>query len=240
MVRHGTDRCAVTVGLALLAAVGTVEDIPLIQTIGLLSNRFGPLAAAALERLPGGAAAILWLADRVSGWGRVFVVEALCRLDDPSAHPWLLRRACDGEFLNGYFAGRVAVATRLHDAGDEFDDPEVVDHTGRLLLTMSYCEGMGTSLSTYKHSATVLAVHARQAALLPPTLERVFVLAMLAQHLTCEPLPRAVCTPAQQQELLATYRSTLDLGSWKRAAQVGLDANDQRMLTLVKFLGLRR
>jgi hypothetical protein len=37
LVRHGTDTCVVTVGLALLAAVGTVEDIPRIQTIGLLS-----------------------------------------------------------------------------------------------------------------------------------------------------------------------------------------------------------
>ncbi|MBZ4320376.1 hypothetical protein [Streptomyces huiliensis] len=40
MVRHGTDRCAVTVGLALLAAVGTADDIPMIQTIGLLSDHF--------------------------------------------------------------------------------------------------------------------------------------------------------------------------------------------------------
>ncbi|MEU2181257.1 hypothetical protein [Streptomyces thermolilacinus] len=34
LVRHGTDRCAVTMGLALVAAAGTRDDIPLIQTIG--------------------------------------------------------------------------------------------------------------------------------------------------------------------------------------------------------------
>lgn len=45
LVRHGTDRSAVTVGLALLAAVGTADDFPLIRTIGLLSHHFGPLAA---------------------------------------------------------------------------------------------------------------------------------------------------------------------------------------------------
>ncbi|MEV0986247.1 hypothetical protein [Streptomyces sp. NPDC049949] len=54
LVRHGTDRCSVTVGLALVAAAGETEDIPLIRTIGSLSNRFGPLAVHALERPAGG------------------------------------------------------------------------------------------------------------------------------------------------------------------------------------------
>ncbi|MET9377371.1 hypothetical protein ABZX98_25070 [Streptomyces sp. NPDC002992] len=54
LVRHGTDLAPVAVGLALLAEVGTVTDIPKIQTIGLLSNAFGALAVRALDRLPGG------------------------------------------------------------------------------------------------------------------------------------------------------------------------------------------
>ena len=79
LVRHGTDRCSVTVGLALLATDWAEEDIPLIHTIGLLSNRFGPLATEALRRRHGGTEALLWLAQRVAGWGRVYVVEELCR-----------------------------------------------------------------------------------------------------------------------------------------------------------------
>lgn len=59
LVRHAADRCSVTVGIALIAAVGAVDDIPLIQIIGLLSNRFGPLAAHALEKQPGGTEALL-------------------------------------------------------------------------------------------------------------------------------------------------------------------------------------
>lgn len=53
-------------GLALLAEVATVDDIPAIQTIGLFSNDFGPLAVQALERLPGSAEALIWLAERVT------------------------------------------------------------------------------------------------------------------------------------------------------------------------------
>jgi hypothetical protein len=83
LVRNGADRCAVTVGLAILGAVGNdAEDTPLVQTIGLLSNRFGPLAARALKQVDASAQALLWLAERVEGWGRVYVIEALCSLRD--------------------------------------------------------------------------------------------------------------------------------------------------------------
>ncbi|MER5792372.1 hypothetical protein [Streptomyces sp. NPDC001980] len=185
LVRHGTDRCSVTVGLALVAAVGTADDIPLIQTIGLLSNRFGPLAAHALEIQPGGVAALLWLAERVTGWGHVYVVEALCRLDDPTARPWLLRRACDGDILNGYFAGQVATVARLHEALVDLDsDSDMVDHIGRLLHLMSDCGGMGLTLAHYPHAGVVLEAHARHVGSLGPTIERYFTVAVLTQHLT--------------------------------------------------------
>ncbi|WP_159447752.1 hypothetical protein [Streptoalloteichus hindustanus] len=44
---------------------------------------------------------------------------------------WLLRRSCDGDYLNRYFAGRGATAAHLHEAiTGEDQDPELVDHTG--------------------------------------------------------------------------------------------------------------
>ncbi|MEV5019154.1 hypothetical protein ACIGW1_08265 [Streptomyces sp. NPDC053780] len=230
LVRYGTDRCAVTVGLALLAAVGTADDIPLIQTIGLLSNSFGPLAAHAFERQAGGVEALLWLAERVTGWGRVYVVEALCRLDDPTARPWLLRRACDGDFLNGYFAGNVATVAKLHEALEDLDrDSEMVDHVGRLLHQMSDCGGMGLTLAHYPHSASVLEAHARHVGLLGPTIERYFTIAVLAQHLTTEPPEAAGCTAAQQEALRATYLEVLDREEWTQAARAGLATDDNRM-----------
>ncbi|WP_406413524.1 hypothetical protein [Streptomyces sp. NBC_01614] len=230
LVRYGTDRCAVTVGLALLAAVGTVDDIPLIQTIGLLSDRFGPLAAHAFERQTEGVEALLWLAERVTGWGRVYVVEALCRLDDPAARPWLLRRACDGDFLNGYFAGKVATVTQLHEALADFDpDSEMVDHVGRLLHQMSDCGGMGLTLAHYPHAAVVLEAHARHVGLLAPTIERYFTIAVLTQHLTTEPSEAAGCTAAQQQALRAAYLELLDREEWTQAARAGLAEDDNRM-----------
>ncbi|WP_243744988.1 hypothetical protein [Streptomyces hainanensis] len=230
LVRHATDRCAATVGLALLAAVGTTDDIPLIQTIGLLSHRFGPLAAHALERLPGRLESLLWLADRVTGWGRVYVVEALCRLDDPGARPWLLRKAVDGDFLNGYFAGKVATVARLHEALSEFErDSELLDHTGRLLHVMTYCGGMGTTLRRYPHAAVVLEAHARHVGRLAPTIERFFIVAVLARHLTTEPPENHGSTEAQRDAVLAAYFSLLDREDWCGLARAGLAAEDNRL-----------
>ncbi|MER5460617.1 hypothetical protein ABT010_07970 [Streptomyces sp. NPDC002668] len=223
-------------GLALLAAVGTADDIPLIQTIGLLSNRFGPLAAHAFERQTGGVEALLWLAERVTGWGRVYVVEALCRLDDPAARPWLLRRACDGDFLNGYFAGNVATVTKLHEALADLDtDSEMVDHVGRLLHEMSDCGGMGLTLAHYPHSATVLEAHSRHVGSLGPTIERYFTVALLTQHLTTKSPEAAGCTAAQQEALRATYLEVLDLEEWTQAARAGLAADDNRMRWLADY-----
>ncbi|MYY81044.1 hypothetical protein GT044_07160 [Streptomyces sp. SID335] len=230
LVRHGTDRCAVTVGLALLAAVGTADDFPLIKTIALLSDRFGPLAAHAFERQPGGVESLLWLAERVSGWGRVYVVEALCRIDDPAARPWLLRRACDGDFLNGYFAGRVATVTKLHEALACLDtDSEMVDHVGRLLHQMSDCAGMGLTLAHYPYAAVVLEAHARAVGLLSPTIERYFTISVLTQFLMTESPDTVGCTTAQQGALRSAYLEILDRTEWTRTAREGLAADDDRM-----------
>ncbi|TCO59356.1 hypothetical protein [Actinocrispum wychmicini] len=145
LVRHGPDRCSATVELTLLATDRAEQDIPLIQTIGLLSNTFGPLAATALERRYGGEQALLWLAQRVAGWGWVSVIEEVCRYR-PAPRRWLLRHACDGD-IDGYYAGQVATACHLHDAvlSTEIDD-DLVDHTGRLLAFMADSFGMGTTL----------------------------------------------------------------------------------------------
>ncbi|WP_095850730.1 hypothetical protein [Streptomyces sp. Ag82_O1-15] len=240
LVRYGTDRCSVTVGLALLAAVGTADDIPLIQTIGLLSDHFGPLAAHAFERQTGGVEALLWLAERVTGWGRVYVVEALCRLDDPAARPWLLHKACDGDSLNGYFAGHVATVTKLHEALADLDtDSEMVDHVGRLLHLMSDCGGMGLTLARYPHSGAVLEAHARQVGLLGATVERYFTIAVLAQHLTTESPEAAGCTAAQQEALRETYLDVLDREEWTQVARAGFVADDNWMRWLADHRALQ-
>lgn len=220
LVRHSTDRNAATVGLALLSADWAEDDIPLIQTIGLLSNRFGPLAAEALQRRRGGAEALLWLAERVAGWGRVYVVEALCRRGAASSRAWLLRHACDGDYLNGYFAGQVATAAHLHEAIMSADaDDDLIDHTARLLRTMADCGGMGLTLEHYPPSPVVLAAHAAHLAQQKPTANRYVDAAMIADHLTAKPAHRCGCTAEQRDRIVQQYLAVLDRPAWRDAVR---------------------
>jgi hypothetical protein len=223
LMRHSTDRNAATVGLALLAADWTEDDIPLIQTMGLLSNHFGALAAEALQRRRGGAQALLWLAERVAGWGRVYVVEALCRQGAAGSRAWLLRHACDGDYLNGYFAGKVATAAHLHEAITQPDaDDELVDHTGRLLRTMADCNGMGMTLERYPPAPVVLAAHAAHLARQPPTANRYVDAAIITDHLAAKPANRCGCTAEQRDRIVQQYLAVLEQPNWRDAVRSGL------------------
>lgn len=235
LMRNGTDRCAVTIGLAILGAVAIdPQDIPLIQTIGLLSNRFGPLAARALKQVDGGAQALIWLAERVEGWGRVYVVEALCDLRDPTTFPWLLRKAVDGDILNGYYAGKVAITGRLHEAVDELgSDPELVDATSRLLCVMSECEGMGATLAPYPHAGRVLGAHSLALAQMDPTPMRIQAAAVVAQYLGRKN-PDAVATSAAWNAARAKYIETLSGETWSDAARSALQGEDRLVVWIAK------
>jgi hypothetical protein len=222
LVRHSTDRCSATVGLALLAADWQPEDIPLIHTIGLLSDHFAPLAAVALQRRDGGEQALLWLAQRVAGWGRVYVIDALCR---PGAYDesrgWLLRNACDGDYLNGYFAGKVATAAHLHDAIVATDvDDDLVDHTGRLLRVMAGCCGMGMTLGHYPPAPLVLAAHVAHLGRQAPTVPRYLDAAAIADQLAEQTPEECGCTVEQRDRLVQQYLAVLDRQDWRAVAPV--------------------
>lgn len=226
LVRHSTDRCSATVGLALLATDWAEEDIPLIQTIGLLSNEFGALAADALRRRRGGEQALLWLAQRVAGWGRVYVIEALCQHPALESRRWLLRHACDGDFLNGYFAGQVATAAHLHEAiaGTEVDD-DLIDQTGRLMRLMADCDGMGMTLEHYPPAPVVLAAHAAQLGRQTPTAGRYVDAAIIVDHLTDKAPERGGCTADQRDRIVQQYLAVLDRQDWCDTVRGNLDAD---------------
>ncbi|MFD9504413.1 hypothetical protein [Streptomyces sp. NPDC060035] len=162
----------------------------------------------------------------------------------PVVRPWLLRRAADGDFLNGYFAGQVAQVAELHEAVAAFgDDAELVDHTTRLLHAMTYCEGMGTPLRRYPHAVVVLEAHVRSLGNLGPTVERYFAAAMIAQYLTTE-TPVGSGDPglrARWEQGRTAYLALLDKEDWCDSAREALAAEDGRFALLAESVapGLR-
>ncbi|MFD5175648.1 hypothetical protein ACFWM1_07520 [Nocardia sp. NPDC058379] len=183
LVRRGTDRCAVRIGLALLGTVPDDTDIPLLRTIGLLSDAFSRLVVDALARCRDGTAALLWLGPRVDEWGREIVVEKLCEHRGSTVRDWLLRNSCRGSYLDGYVAGKVAIAADLATAITA-DDPDLdlVHHTTVLLSAMTYCAGAGLTLDEYPAAARVLDAHSRQVARLEPSTDRYRHVGTLADY----------------------------------------------------------
>ncbi|MFE3187541.1 hypothetical protein ACFXHA_00945 [Nocardia sp. NPDC059240] len=213
LARTSVDMNPTVLGMAMLAVVGTEADVPLIQTIGLLADTFGHLAAKALTRLPDATTNLIWLADRTAAWGRVDLVYAICELGDPPAEPWLLRKPCDGHYLNGEFAYKVACAAPIHSAlAAPNADEALVDHTGDLLATLVWCDGMGGTIWDYKHAEQVLADYLSHTRRLAPNPDRYHSVWVLARFLDGQDHPPP--NWATLESLRTGYQSLLTTPSW--------------------------
>ncbi|MEU3895179.1 hypothetical protein [Streptomyces sp. NPDC045251] len=164
----------------------------------------------------------------------------------PAVRRWLLRRAVDGDHLNGYFAAEAARVTMLHEVvSRDGNDAEVLDHTGRILHTMTYCEGMGTSLRHCPHALALLEAHVRHIGTRGPTTERCFAAATIAQYLAAEapawsddPTVKACWDRAR-----TSYLALIGRADWCGTARKDLAAGDRRLTWLADStaseLGLR-
>jgi hypothetical protein len=168
---------------------------------------------------------------------------------DPAARPWLLRRACDGDFLNGYFAGEVAKVSALHEAiVDPAADDDLIDHAGQLLGQMTGCEGMGLTIRHHPHAVTVFEAHLGRFRELWPTVERVTTAAALVSYLSADAVEELDWPPGKLDEIRDGYVSVLNRGQWcaiaRRAVRTGewsLRSGFFRQLaaTMAPRLGLR-
>ncbi|MFD4347371.1 hypothetical protein ACFWQ6_21365 [Streptomyces coelicoflavus] len=184
LVRHGTDRCSATLGLALIAAVGTA---------------------------------------------------------DPVTRPWLLRRACDGDFLNAYFVGDVVRTTGLHEAATASHvDDEIMDHAGRILLVMTGSSGMGATLSRYPHAEAVLAAHLRHLTRTEPSAGRYCTAAWLAGNLGEDGDEGSIGPARRWRHHRDGYLSLLARDDWCGVAREALAAKDPGILWLVETAWGRR
>ncbi|WP_328491691.1 hypothetical protein OHS59_02325 [Streptomyces sp. NBC_00414] len=155
--------------------------------------------------------------------------------DHPAVRPWLLRRAADGDFLNSYFAHLIARTVGLPDAiAESGADAALVDHTGRILHVMTYCEGMGTSLRHYPQAVDVLEAHVQHLGHLDPTSERCFVAATVAAYLAREtPLwSDDVELTARWHRVGTSYLALARHAAWCHVIREGLVAGDSRMTWL--------
>ncbi|MEV4278362.1 hypothetical protein [Actinoplanes xinjiangensis] len=221
LVRNSFHECSATIGLVLLAEGDDPADLPDIETMGRLGDHFAPIVARAIRRRGRDLTPLIRLAEQAHGWARVYYVESLCEIASrTSVRSWLLRHACDGGHLNGYFAGRLATAAHLHEAiTGPAPDEALIDHTGRLLTVLTFAGGMGTDLRSYPPARAVLTAYAGHLGRLAPTLDRYLRAAHLGEELTRRSPEDIGCTPAQHARLISRFRGILSRRAWRTAAR---------------------
>ncbi|WP_204018217.1 hypothetical protein [Sphaerimonospora thailandensis] len=234
LVRHSTDVRAAATGLRLLVGTAHPEDIPLIRTIGLL-HRFGCAAIDVLEKIPGAAIQLAWLAERSTGRPHTQAVIAMCRLVDPVTFPWLLRHAVDDRGLVGSHARQVAETVSLADALESGDpDDEVTVHSGKLLQAIASTQDYSVQLHEYADACRAIAGFAVRAGQANPSLDLLAAAVTLAEdlrtgHAACLPWPpgkrattlerleRLVASPRWAQPLAEARRSPDPMTRWRAA-----------------------
>ncbi|MFG3251982.1 hypothetical protein [Streptomyces sp. NPDC048172] len=169
LVRDGTDRRVVWVGLALLRGTAGPDEVPYIVAVGRLSRCLRP-AAEVLASLDGTAGEIVRLAECAARpQQRSDAVHVLCQRPDPVARHWLRRRGLGPGREEAARARTVAEAADLPSA--PLTDPEVLAHTGRLLATMAEPEDSIPQILRYADARRVLLAFSTHAASLEPTLD---------------------------------------------------------------------
>jgi hypothetical protein len=116
LLREAPDREAVKIGIALLGLFQNHDNEELFVTVGR-HEEFTLFAAVALQNTSSDPEKSLWrLAQSVTGWGRIHLVERLANTTDEHIQSWLLREGCRNDIMPEYTALICADSGRLVDA----------------------------------------------------------------------------------------------------------------------------
>jgi len=131
LVRHSAHRQPLKFGIALLGMCGDPEvDLDDLRLLAR-HDEFTLYASVAAVHLVDDPIAEWWqMAQRVSGWGKVHLVERLCQYagDNQALRGWLLRHGCANQVMPEYLALICAVAGGLAEAlSDDEIDEELLD-----------------------------------------------------------------------------------------------------------------
>jgi hypothetical protein len=173
LARTGDHRGAVEFGLILLGVAGRDDDRDLILALGSLDAlRCAADALAASQSRPN--EALLEMARQTSGWARVNAIGLLRGASvEGRDKDWLIRDACDGEFLDVYFADVVAETADLAGtlAADTVDDG-LLSGAGRVLRALCELDWPLPGILGYRDAEAAVRHYARHVAARPPTLDR--------------------------------------------------------------------
>lgn len=159
LVREGTDREPVKLGLAVLGAFRQPADEPLFRTLGR-HEEFTLFAAIALANVAADPEVALWeLASVVTGWGRVQIIERLEGTQNAQIKAWLLREGSTNAVMNEYTAYTCAVTGGLREALSAASvDRALLTGAGNILQALM-SDGPALTLADYEDADAAIALY---------------------------------------------------------------------------------
>lgn len=210
LVRNGTDRRAVLVGLGLLRGHAEQCDVPLLKVVGRLS--FADQACLqVLTTIRGAEQDVVWLAERSRRFPRILAVESLAATPDPAIRDWV--RSTPRELLSSDLARKIAEAHGLAEMlGTPVVDDALWDQAGSLLLAMTSTRNYRFEISRYPDALDAYQRWVALAGQRSPTLERAALLATVAEDLRTG--PAAPVAGQSRGRLIDQIRGVLSSRPW--------------------------
>jgi hypothetical protein len=225
LLRTARDRRAVWLGLGLLARTSEPVDTEPIRTLALL-DCCSALAIKALAAVPGTAADLIWLTERVPTAQRRAVETALqSRADEPQAREWLLVTPMD---LAPSQAREVAEAVHLAEALERRpDDQRIIEQAARLLVAMTKDDDYNAQVPRYLAARQVYRLLADRAGSLSPSLDRYALLLSLLLDLHSGFSVLLDWPAGERERILDQFRAVLRSPQWAEQPTLARDSQDE-------------
>ncbi|MBD2774256.1 hypothetical protein [Iningainema tapete] len=142
LATRAPDRELVKLGISLLGLFANKQDRELLMTLGRYEE-FTLYVVVALLCMEDNAEISLWeLAQHVTGWGRIQIIERLCQTRNPQIQGWMLRFGYRNDVMYEYTACICATTGNLLLALEQPDpDDALLEGAGEILSTL--IEGRG-------------------------------------------------------------------------------------------------
>lgn len=157
LVQTSPDRGPVRFGIRMLGCIGDWRDVDLISFIGL-SEDFTLYSSEAISNMSENTENVLWkLAQKVSGWGRIYLVNRLKDTKSPEIKDWLLREGFYNDFLLEFLVYTCAVSGDLRSALENPEiDEELLLSAGVMIDTLMPGHGPEKDIRDYQDGADVI------------------------------------------------------------------------------------
>lgn len=156
LAQNAPDREPVKIALALLGMIPGAEDTDTLLTLAS-HDEFTLYGVVALLNQEAAERTLFELAQRVSGWGRIQVVERLADTKDREIKRWMLREGYKNEVMYEYLAYTCAMTGELHRALAQDDvDEALLDGAGDLIDALLNGPGPAQGMDDYEHGEAVV------------------------------------------------------------------------------------